>query len=88
MLASGTKLFTWRFCIMKNKDTVGHLCFTPIILATQEAEIRRITLQSQPRQMVHEDLYRKKNHKKRAGRVAGGVGPEFNPQYHKITHYY
>jgi hypothetical protein len=43
-----------------------------VILATQEAEIRRITVQSQPGQIT-----------KRAGRVAQDVGPEFKPQYHK-----
>jgi hypothetical protein len=31
----------------------------PIILATQEAEIRKITIQSQPGQIVHETLSRK-----------------------------
>jgi hypothetical protein len=29
---------------------------TPIILATQEAEIRRMAVQSQPGQIVHETL--------------------------------
>jgi hypothetical protein len=29
---------------------------TPIILATQEAEIRRIMVQSQPKQIVHQSL--------------------------------
>jgi hypothetical protein len=29
---------------------------TSIILATQEAEVRRISIQSQPRQIVHETL--------------------------------
>jgi hypothetical protein len=32
----------------------------PIILATQEAEIRRNAIQSQPRQIVHEALSQKK----------------------------
>jgi hypothetical protein len=49
----------------------------PIILATQEAEIRRITVESQPRQIVHEILSRKILHKNRAGE-----SPEFKPQYH------
>jgi hypothetical protein len=43
----------------------------PIILATQETEIRRITVQSQPWQTVLETLSKKKiTHKKRAGGVA------------------
>jgi hypothetical protein len=29
---------------------------TPVILATQEAEIKRIVVQSQPQQIVHETL--------------------------------
>jgi hypothetical protein len=36
----------------------------PVILATQEAEIRRITVQSQPGQIVCETLSRKILHKK------------------------
>jgi hypothetical protein len=32
---------------------------TPVILATQEAEIRRIMVRSQSRQVVHETLGRK-----------------------------
>jgi ribosomal protein S20 len=53
----------------------------PVILATQEAEINRITVQSQPRQIVQKTLSRKILHKNRAGRVAQGEGPEFKPQY-------
>jgi hypothetical protein len=42
----------------------------PIILATQEAEISKIAVQSQPGQIVHETLsQKKKNHKNRAGGV-------------------
>jgi hypothetical protein len=37
----------------------------PVILATQEAKIRRITVQSQPRQIVHKTLHRKTLHKRR-----------------------
>jgi hypothetical protein len=53
----------------------------PLIPATQEAEIRRIKVQSQPRQIVQ--ISRKYPSQKRAGRVAQGVDPEFKPQYHK-----
>jgi hypothetical protein len=55
----------------------------PVILATQEAEIRRVTVQSQPRQRVHETLSRKPITKNWTGGVAQGEGPEFKPQYHK-----
>jgi hypothetical protein len=58
--------------------------FIPIILATQEAEIRRITVvRSQPGQIAPETLSQKKPITKRAGGVAQNVGPEFKPQYHK-----
>jgi hypothetical protein len=65
-------------CILK--DTVARCWWlTPVILATQEAEIRRIIVQSQPRQTVHETLAQKKkktHHKKRAGRVAQTPVPQ------------
>jgi hypothetical protein len=52
-----------------------------VILATQEAEIRKIVVGSQPRQIIWETLSRKTHHKIRTGGVAQGVGPEFKPQY-------
>jgi hypothetical protein len=50
-------VFFFIFCILLNKgvqtskklDEAGHGWLTPVILATQEAEIRRITIQSQAR---------------------------------------
>jgi hypothetical protein len=48
------------------------------LLATQEAEIRGITVRSQLRQLVARPYLKKTLHKKRAG-----VSPEFKPQYHK-----
>jgi hypothetical protein len=54
---------------------------TPVILAVQEAEIRRIVVESQPRQIVCKTLFWKTHHaQKWAGGVAQGVGPEFKPQ--------
>jgi hypothetical protein len=44
----------------------------PLILATQETEIRMIAVQSQPKQIVHETLSRKNPSQKRADRVAQG----------------
>jgi hypothetical protein len=54
----------------------------PVILATQEAEIRMIMVQRQPEQIVGKILSQKTHHKKRAGGVAQGEGLEFKPQYH------
>jgi hypothetical protein len=54
--------------------------FTPVILATQEAEIRRTTVQSQPGQIVPEILAQKNPTQKKAGGVAQGVGSAFKPQ--------
>jgi hypothetical protein len=42
---------------------------TPVILATQEAEIRRIEVQSQPGKIVLETLFRKNPSQKRADGV-------------------
>jgi hypothetical protein len=57
------------------------LRLTPVILATQEAEIRRIAVRSQPRQTILEALSGKNPSQKRAGEMA--QGPEFKPQYCK-----
>jgi hypothetical protein len=55
------------------------------MLATQEADIRRIKVQSQPGQIVLKppSWKKKKTQKKRTGGVAEGVDPEFKPQYCK-----
>jgi hypothetical protein len=56
--------------ITVNRNTAGNQWLTSVILATQEAEIRRITVQNQPRKIVHETLSQKSSHKKGAGIVA------------------
>jgi hypothetical protein len=48
---------------------------------TQEAEIRRIEVQSQPGEIVHKTLSPKHPSQKRAGGVAQGVDPKFKLQY-------
>jgi hypothetical protein len=70
---------------LKNCEEDGHRWLTPVILTTQEAEIRRIAVQDcQLGQIVCETLSQKKNpSQKRAGGVSQGIGPEFKPQYHK-----
>jgi hypothetical protein len=50
----------------------------PVILATQEAEIRRIAIQSQPRQIVGKTLSRKPYNKK-LNWWSGSKGPKFKP---------
>jgi hypothetical protein len=49
----------------------------PVILATEEAEIRRITVQSQPRQISSQDPVSKIPNTKKAGGVSQSAGPEF-----------
>jgi hypothetical protein len=51
-----------------------------VILATQEAEIRRIIVWSQPKQIAGEILSRKNPSLKKAGGAAQSVGPEFKSQ--------
>jgi hypothetical protein len=55
---------------LKKLNIARHQWLTSIILATQEAEIRRIAVQSQPGQIVHETLSQKYPTQKRVSRVA------------------
>jgi hypothetical protein len=48
----------------------GHWWLTSIISATQKAEIRKILVQSQPGQIVHETLSQENPTLERAGGVA------------------
>jgi hypothetical protein len=59
-----------------------HWCLTPVILATREAEIRRITVRSQPAQTVCDTLSRKTPITKN---WAGGMvqGPELHTHTQK-----
>jgi hypothetical protein len=55
----------------------------PVILATQEAAIRRITVQSHSREIICKTVSQKKPrwHTTRAGGVAQGLSPEMKCQY-------
>jgi hypothetical protein len=55
----------------------------PVILATQEAEIRRIFVQSRLRQIVRETLSQKTFHKNRAGGVTQGEDPQYQKKKKK-----
>jgi hypothetical protein len=61
---------------LKNKPVLVAHAYN---LATQEAEIRRIMVQSQPGQIVHKTLSSKSSTQKKAGGVTQGIGPEFKP---------
>jgi hypothetical protein len=56
--------------LLPTKRKVGHWWLTYVVLATQEAEIRRIEVQNQHRQIVLETLSGKYLTQKRAGGVA------------------
>jgi hypothetical protein len=64
-LSSGESLFHYQ----KHSSLTGCQGFTPVILDTQEAEIRRIMVLGQPRQIVCETLFQKYLTQKRARRV-------------------
>jgi hypothetical protein len=72
-----------RHLLARVQHQAGLKWLKPVIPATQEAESRRITVQSQPKQIIHETLSQKTLQKNRAGGVAKGEGPEFKPQYYK-----
>jgi hypothetical protein len=57
----------------------------PVILATQEAEIRKIVIQSQPGNPISKNPSH--THRKRAGVMAQGEGLEFKPLYRNIYIY-
>jgi hypothetical protein len=56
-------IFVCLLCVYLPKQNIssqaGRWWLTPVILATQEAEIRRIEIRSQPGQIVHETLSQK-----------------------------
>jgi hypothetical protein len=51
----------------------------PVILATQEAEIRNTVVQIQPRQIVHETLSQKKPITKKKKRLVEWSGSRYRP---------
>jgi hypothetical protein len=50
--------------LLKNSQVAGCWWLTPVILATQGAEIRRVVVQSQPEKIVCETLSQKTLHGK------------------------
>jgi hypothetical protein len=62
--------------LLKTATSAGHWWFMPVILATQETEIKRIEVQSQSGQIVLETLSQKSPSQERASEVPQGVGPE------------
>jgi hypothetical protein len=74
-----SRAFKVRYC-KKSGSSTGRRWLTPVIPATQEAEIRRIAIQSPPRQTVRETLSRKNPPQKKVGEMPQGVSSEFKPQ--------
>jgi hypothetical protein len=60
-----------------------HQWLKPVILATQEAEIRRIAVWKPAWAKSLRDPILKNLSQKRAGGMVQGVGPEFKPQNHQ-----
>jgi hypothetical protein len=58
-------------------------CLMPVILATKETEIKRITVQSQPRKIIHKTVSRICPPQERAGGVVQGVGLSSSPSTEK-----
>jgi hypothetical protein len=56
-----------------------HQWLMPVILATQEAEIRNTVVQIQPRQIVHETLSQKKPITKKKKRLVEWSGSRYRP---------
>jgi hypothetical protein len=73
------------YFLFKKVTTAGHQWFMPVILATQETEIRRIMVWSQPGQFWRPHLEHI-HHKKGVAEIGD---PEFKPQYSKkkVTNY-
>jgi hypothetical protein len=65
-------------CLCHINGCSWHPCLTPVILATQQAEIRKIMVQRQSGQYFARPYLKKKTSLSRAG---GGVGIEFKVQY-------
>jgi hypothetical protein len=63
----------------QGSSQAGHRWLSPVILAPQEAEIRRITVGSQPRQIVHETLSQKKPITKKKKRLVEWSGSRYRP---------
>jgi hypothetical protein len=71
------------FCYQNYSKSDRCQWLTPVILATQEAEIRKISVLSQPRPIIRVTLSQKPLHKNRASGVTQHEDPEFKPQYHR-----
>jgi hypothetical protein len=78
---SGSRYRPWVPKKKKKKSQAWE--YMPVILATQEAEIRRIKVWSQPRENESETLSWENPIPKRADGMAQGAGPKFKPHYWK-----
>jgi hypothetical protein len=68
----------------QNPSVTRHRWLTTVILATQEAEIRKIIVWGLPRQIVNEILSQKHSIQKRAGRMAQ-VGEHLHNSYEALS---
>jgi hypothetical protein len=70
---------SWFIPVSQFPSFAGRWWLTPVILATQEAEIRRILVWNQPRQIVQETLSQKKLITKKRGRGGWWSGSGCRP---------
>jgi hypothetical protein len=62
------------FSAIKHNEIARHWWITSVILATQEADSKRITVRSQPRQIFPKTLPRKYPTHKKKGWSSGSIG--------------
>jgi hypothetical protein len=67
----------------RRQQVAGCQWLIPIILATQEEEIKDRSLKPDPAHSSERPYLEKTQHKNRAGGVAQGEDPEFQPRYLK-----
>jgi hypothetical protein len=81
---AGVTCQIWKSGVLATGPLLFGLSFSTCSKKKKVKLFRRITVQSQPEQIVHEtQSQKKKNYKKMIGGLAEDVGFKFKPQYRK-----